>query len=801
MKRYTLVPALVLLALLACPRAAVVPPDPHPDAGNPDGGGPDAGPTDAGPTDAGPVAMTAALISTRIHTAEIMRAAREMQIGGEPFAQLLGYQVQGFDRALATTDQYTDPATGKRRTDPLGYSTAVESYEYSKQPMNQLSFEAGAGLSLIWGPLLGGTGQTRESASNGYVTRFQHVALAAIAAGRFRRPNLIQYPAPTNNPLNVYGWPGLWPVFAEFASFDPAIHPLPGAVPGCSFNGSNASTGYGGGSDAGGFSNYECDYNSLHLVDREAQVEKKLTPDALGYAAWKQGLWTINYWSALQDFNGNQIVSVAAADEPRVGTLGNSVVGKMDDGTGHLVDGVAGTYLGDNPMEGWQGLTMLDELDNKAALLLSALLSHDGASLTGAASVQAADDYSYDSSLLYFPAAISVTEQGQADAGEENRYFPKPVNFAIADAHSSLAGLSGLIGGFAEAFAMTDANNAEVGGSQQFRLTFDGDPFPSDDGLPNGQSTLHDRALGVLKIALVDLDRLHLDAANKVLVDTATVSGNALTRGSTVTTLELAESILAIRNAYRSLNGSLKLYSNDTPDTLGAPGALDAARLTGAPYTGTLQARLIALIKLQADFLAGKLIDANGKVANGYNLSTGAADASPTLLEAESAGLRGLLEAYVATSDQKYRDATLKVYADLSARFWMQDLRAYRTTAGESTTLKYTPLRFGSLQGALRQYYKLVASAPARKAEGDELLWRLTRMNKLVLNGWDDHNGDGAVQASECLAGRLQMGERVLTGELGLPADNGERDQDCVKEISVVGLPAALGAELDLTRQ
>jgi hypothetical protein len=142
------------------------------------------------------------------------------------------------------------------------------------------------------------------------------------------------------------------------------------------------------------------------------------------------------------------------------------------------------------------------------------------------------------------------------------------------------------------------------------------------------------------------------------------------------------------------------------------------------------------------------------------------------------------------------------VYADLGARFWMEDLRLYRTTAGQDDLMAYTPLRFGMLQGALRQYYKLVAGGPGRAAEGAELLQRIVRLYKLVLNGWDDFNQDGVIQyPDECLWGSLEMGERALTGELGHPVDIGDRDHDCIREISKVGLPAALGEELDLERK
>ncbi len=764
----------------------------------------DAG-TDGGTSDAGPsTRLSAKLVDTRFHVAEEMRAAIELQVSGEPFAQLLGYNLAGFNRQLLLTDQYKDPVTSVQRTDPLGYALAIESYEYSKQPMNNLSFESGAGLSLMFGPVLNPLKKPADAGVNIFGDRFEHFALAANAGG-LAGTNLIVTPRPQNNPLNIYGWPGLWPVMAEFASFDPTIDPYPGTVNTCTFSGSQGAFAYGGPVTPNGplIANYECDYNSLNLRDRDGQVDKHLEPDALGYAAWKQGLWVINYWQTLQDSAGNGITEVNPGDLAQVGKDGNTVIGRYPDPSDpiglKMLDGAPGVFLGDIPMEGWQGLLMIEEIDNKAALLLGQLVSSDGTTLVGTTTL-AADNYAYDSPLIYFPGSIAVTETPASTNGLR-KYFPLPSAFTIASGASRLAGLSGLIGGFAEAFAFTDRSNPGVGGSFSFEATFDGDPFPLDDGQPSGENTLHDRALGVLKIALVDLDRLHFDSNAKVLVDTASVNAGMIVRGTKVTTVELAEAIVALRNAFRALNGSLQLYSNDTPDTQGAAGALDRAPLTGANYSGTLENHLVDLIRAEADFLVAKMLN-HGAVTNSYDLASNASDSAPTTLESETAAIRALLEAYLATSAVKYRDRAIEVYADLSQRFWMDDVRAFQTTAGVRDRLQYTPLRFGMLSGALRQYYKLVGSAPSRATEGAALLAHLKRMHKLVLNGWDDRNQDDALQfPEECLGAGLEMGERTLTGELGHPADLGDRDKDCVKELSYVDLPAALGAELDFVRQ
>jgi hypothetical protein len=399
------------------------------------------------------------------------------------------------------------------------------------------------------------------------------------------------------------------------------------------------------------------------------------------------------------------------------------------------------------------------------------------------------------------PSEVAVTETAPTPppAGNSWRDFPQPNGFSIQTPASKLHGLTALLGGFSELFALTDANNADVGGQPSSLATFDGDPFPADNQQPDGEDSPHDRALANIKVAVVNMDRLHFDPTHAVLVDTATAAGGAVQRGSTVTTLSTAYSIVALRAALRSISSTLVLYSNDTPDAVGQPTALDAAPLNGAP--APLPARMLQLIRAQADFLAETLVDASGAVANSYDLGSNKPDGSPTAIESEASAIRGLLDAYLATSDTKYIMAAQKVYTDLDARFWMSDVRAFRTTAGVDDVLTETPLAFGTLQGALRQYWKLVANQPGNERLAAEILERVQRENKLVANGWDDANGDNKVQyPQECTGSGLQMGERTLTGELSHPEDSGDRDHDCVMEISVVKLPAALAATVEFDR-
>jgi hypothetical protein len=752
-----------------------------------------------------PTSLSAKVTNPRFLTADHMLASIEMQISGEPFAELLGRDIAGYDRFSATTDNYRDPETGAAQVDGLGFSLAIESYEYSKQPMNNTSFESGAGLSLAYGPLLNPTGASGDGAYTLLLDRLQYLAKASRATGAKFGKDFVKGPPPANDPKNAYGWPGLWPVFAEFRSFDPTIHPSVGAALQCSLAGATdepipptAMQTFVG--------DYECDANTLNLPDRDAQVEKVLEPDALGYAAWKQILWVINYWAALHDVSQRPILMVSPADELKVGEPENKVIGlypsPLDPDGNELAFGRDGTYLGGVSLEGWQGLVMLEELDNKATLLLKGLMTSDGQKLGGVGTIREAMDYDYTSTLLWWPASIAVTETATAPSpAEATRYFPKPSALSIQAPESRLQDLSALLGGFATVYAFTDPNNAELGGAVSSRVTFDGAPFAADNGLPDGEESPHDRALGILKLALVNLDRLHFDAKHAVLVDRATPSASSVTQDARVSTFHAAYSIVALRTALRGLNASLSLYSNDTPDAQGVPSPLDETKLGGAPFPGALSARIVALIRAQADFMATKLLDDDGLAANGYDLASGAKDASPTTLEAQASAIRGLLEAYLATSEERYRQRAALAYDALSKQFWMDDVRLYRTTAGESLRMTYAPRSFGALHGALRQYWKLVANRPGQEEAAEAVLARIERGMKLVVNGWNDKNQDGLVQPDECLKGRLQMAERALTGELSLAADGGDRDHDCVPDIATAKLPSALAAELTLERE
>lgn len=743
---------------------------------------------------------------TRFVTMEHMIASIEMQQSGEPLAEAMGRDLTGFDRFMLPTDRYTDPkGDGGGVIDLVGFSTAVESYEYSKMPMNTLAFESTAGTSLGHAPLVNPMGLTGEGAMRLLRERVQRHAVASHAGvapegdGGAAAVGFVTVPAPADNELNRLGFGGFWPTVHPFVAFDPTCAPSRGATRSCSLEG-----GYGASAGMAQLvGDYECGYSTLHLTTSRGDplsIERAISPGASGWAGWKYALWVINYLEIMHDSTGAAVDAVPEAELGNVGRPGNAVRGTLAAG------GAAepGTWLGSTDIEGFQAAFMVESMDAQAHQWVTGLTTADGATLGGFATVRDALAYDYQSPLRWFPARIDYDEE------RDNAYgYHRPVRYRVGRADSRLLDLVGLLGGFGELFALTDRSNREVGGAQTARAYFDGEPFAPDNQSPDGEATVHDRALAVMKLALVDLDRAHRDPGTGALADTVTFTGPTPARGATASAVGAAYAVVGLRVARRSLAGSLTLYGDSTPDPAVTRTALDGTSMRGAPGDGTVAQRLTALLRAEADLLLNRLTTEDGRAFPAVDLTTLQPTAAEGDLESYAACVRGLLEASLATSDTRYLARAERVFHRMETVFYSASMRAWRATAGPDGAVEFTPLRFGLLQSAMREMYKLVASAPGREAFARTLESHLARLHKLVLNGWDDRNDNDTVDwPGECVAtiagtprGGLQLGERALTGETGAVdgAVVADRDHDCVPEIGAVNLPATLGARIRFT--
>jgi hypothetical protein len=745
----------------------------------------------------------------RTDTMQLMFAAGEMQTSGEPFAQNfagrnLFYYIPS--RYSGTPDQYWIPGTSMKGgiapvppNDPFGFSTAVESYEYSKYHMNIVANQSGAGVSLLNGPLIATL--PGASAFDKLRARMQ-VLIAATGADVSQFARL---PAPANNPLNDFGFPGLWPNMAPYRSFDVTMGPSREAAVACeTSDGGSTAHGYGGLVQFGGQAVplYECDYNSLRLNDR-SQAEHVIGPGIVGYATWKEALWAIDFVGRLHDTGANFVTTVAPPDMARVGQQGN-LVQALDPKT------IPGVFVGSTPLEGIWGLTMVEEMDNAGAWLLSSLATSDGMTLTGFPSVLAAITYDYNSPLLWFPTAVEVTEAAADPDGGDARQYPAVGGLGIQDATSRAVDLAALAQGYALFFGMTDERNAAVGQQIGMQAAFDGFVFPKDNGLPDGESSPHDRALGVMRVAFVDLDRIHADPSTAVIVDTATVSGGNVSRGSTTTTASIGHVVVGLRHLLMGCNAAVTQYgapdSDPSKDDLGIlndvpvhPADADPAALP------SFSARVRRVLMAQAEFVLRTVTGSDGSVRNGATLGNGQWTAMPdtTTLEAQSAAVRVLVEAWFLTHDTTYRDRARAVARKLLSTFWSDAARMFRGQAGGPDDVVMTPELFGWLQQALRETYKALSVPGDPLLDRSVLEDRIARVNKLYLNGWDDLNGDQSVQKpTECLGARLQLGEQALTGEIGTISNGhailagADIDSDCVLNIAFANAASVLAGQV-----
>ena len=245
--------------------------------------------------------------------ADHMRASIEMQLSGEPFAQLLGLQPRPASTARSTlTDQYIDPddrpVTHRSARLRAGGRVLRVLEAADEQPELRIGRRAVAAVRA------GPEPEQRHAAMP--PTSSCAIGSSTFAAGEQRRRRcrheLDRLAGARQQPAQL-----LW--LARLLAGVRRVHELrsrrimpvrAASTPDVGWLG--RSFGYGGGGlpARSCVGDYECDYNSLNLPNRDAQVDegpRRRTRWAT--PLWKQGLWTINYWQTLQDIAGNAIIA------------------------------------------------------------------------------------------------------------------------------------------------------------------------------------------------------------------------------------------------------------------------------------------------------------------------------------------------------------------------------------------------------------------------------------------------------------------------------------------------------------
>lgn len=740
----------------------------------------------------------------RFDTEAEMRAGVEMQTSGEPFAEFIGRALSGYDRNAAQTDEYTDD--GGTRVDTTGYAAAVESYEYSRQPMNNVAFESGAGLSLVFSRTLlqGRSGGDRAlggrdlegldalDAMRALVSRSAIATRAGVRVAEGQPPRgFVTIPLPEDNPLNRVGFGGLWATSVGYASFDPMIRPSNNVGRGCTIEG-----GYGASAGQSVLvGDYECGYSSLHLPSRFGQVERRVSAGATGAMLWKYGLWIINYLQLFHDGEGRAVPRI---DDPaalaEVGVEGNAVRARREDGT----PAQGGVFLGSSDIEGFHGALLVASTVASADWVLSRALTSDGATLAaGFDSIDRAQAHGASSAPRWMPASILVDETEDSAAG-----FERATALTAQREPLTLRAQLELVAGFATLFALVDTGNPEVGGSATARAYFDGAPFD--------RAFVRDRWTSGLRWALATLEQGfargdHYQSTARFAAPNATPDAGA--PPSELTVEDAALAVLALRLARRSISSRLVLYGDATPDGRATRSALDEEGAAPIFERGSTIERLDERIRAHAQALYERMSADDGTVRTRWDFGDHPAT-EPTRIEHELCAVRGLLEAYLATGDVRYRDRALRVWQRIERDRWDDSLGIYRTGASreDRDDLRWTAWQWAHYTSAAREVFKLIGAHPGEQSLGRQVLARWTRSSKLILNGWNDVDRDDRVDwPSECVhvrdglvRGGLLMAERALTGELGREGERptADRDRDCVPEVDDAALPVALASSV-----
>ena len=327
------------------------------------------------------VPVHAELVSNRVFVAPTLFAAGEMQISGEPFASgFAGRNLADYDPSWLPPDEYLLDL-GTTNVEPIldlfGFSTAVESYEYSKYHMNMVVLETTAGVSLANGPVVAGVPGATPFARAPSADR-RHPDLGRHGRRRLRHP-----PRPHEQPREL-PWLArplavvrpllrLRPDDGAFVGHHDGVRALQ-RLPGCLSLGTILA---------------RLRVRLQHdAPDQSGQPgEPRPHPRDARLRGMEGGPLGHRLRRPDPRPRGQQVSSVAPDDLPLIGTPGNTV---QRDGTPER--GV-GTYIGSSPVEGMWGLTMLADMDNGAEWLRSALLTSDGAMLSG---ISGANAMAYD---------------------------------------------------------------------------------------------------------------------------------------------------------------------------------------------------------------------------------------------------------------------------------------------------------------------------------------------------------------------------------------------------------------------
>lgn len=477
---------------------------------------------------------------------------------------------------------------------------------------------------------------------------------------------------------------------------------------------------------------YQVDFGTLRW-DRD-KMQKVLNPAALGGTYLKQALWLGDFLGGFHTVDTDEELEAISATQ----------------------DSDPNIRLGVSTADGLQGMFLAEGVWNKLAYMRDKLF-YDAKS--GQLGATPGTKYDPAKGLVYLPHKIEVTEDG-------NKEFPQIKELKVTDKRSVLADQWLMMWAAAEFYGTSDQRPANPNKNQAFQAVFDGKPFPSapaanlDLDVANDVVASDPYSLNrdVLYTLFANLQAMHWNEAEKAFVTEH--SGDEQGQGSYVDTFDAGYTIEALRLFNRAVDGlPLGYASGEAAEGLHTKEGEKA----------------LDLLRAQADFILEKLLDEkDGLVANGYEIGKGPVT-EPKTLKAQIGAIRGLTAAFLATKEDRYRDAARQLYGNMSKTYWDDEASAFRDVAGKNDQYRYDPYLAGAVSAALRIGMLQLVNTEADQVKEPSLeLTTLTdrylRFMRTVINGPTLEEG-------------MQTSEFWDTGDAYMENGNGNNDGDTVPQI------------------
>lgn len=397
---------------------------------------------------------------------------------------------------------------------------------------------------------------------------------------------------------------------------------------------------------------YQVDFKTLRW-DRD-KMSKALTPSAYGGAFLKQALWAGDFLGGFHTVDKDEELEATSSTQ----------------------DSDPNVRLGVSSADGFQGVVLTEEIWNKLAYIRDGLFYN---SSTKQLTSGTGSKYNPSEGLVYLPHEVKVTEE-RAEAANASK-------LEVTDARSLLRDQWLMLWPSSEFYGMTDQRPENSSVNPAFRAAFDGAPFAAaakenidstssnDVKASDPYSVNRDVLLQVFK----NLEAMHFNKEIGAFVS----SHDGVKQGDYIDTFDAGYTLEALRIFERAIDGLPVGYASGE----------DAQGLQ------TEEGKLaLEMMKKQADFMIANMMTKSGLIANGFTIGKGQDEKAATL-EAQLGAIRGLTAVYLATKDEKYREAARNLYNAVDTQMWNKDLHVYETTKGE---MKYTPFTAGGLSATLR---------------------------------------------------------------------------------------------------